>query len=216
MKEKVDLLVKRLEDLPSKKEIDEIKDKLGSVDTKEFREMNNRMQEIFKQLENKASRKEINEIRSSLHEVKPVIKEVKDMKTELQKELDGLKKQVSRPVNVENLVKEMEKQKNMIKGLEDKIAAETSRFLAENLEQFAITLDKRLPDFVTKNEFRESMERLNKKYENSMKEMNNRIKTITAPDITPLMSRMNNLEKNIKQILENLKKPRVPTPVVVE
>jgi DNA repair exonuclease SbcCD ATPase subunit len=216
MKEKVDLLVKRLEDLPSKKEIDEIKDKLGSVDTKEFREMNNRMQEIFKQLENKASRKEINEIRSSLHEVKPVIKEVKDMKTELQKEIDGLKKQVSRPVNVENLVKEMEKQKNMIKGLEDKIAAETSRFLAENLEQFAITLDKRLPDFVTKNEFRESMERLNKKYENSMKEMNNRIKTITAPDITPLMSRMNNLEKNIKQILENLKKPRVPTPVVVE
>ncbi|MFH0832447.1 MAG: hypothetical protein V1900_01850 [Candidatus Aenigmatarchaeota archaeon] len=127
---------------------------------------------------------------------------------ELRLKIEMESKEFSKTLDLSEMKKIREEilaQRKTVQNLEGKLDSAAKRFFAENLEDFARALDKRLPNMVTREEF-----------ERSLKEIKQ--KTPYSPDQSaiPLSARVNYLDRRINEIHDMMKDFSNRIPVIVE
>lgn len=103
------------------------------------------------------------------------------------------------------LQKELQEQKVALAGLEKHLDIEITKHLSSHLENFAKELDKRIPELITKTEYRRDADEIKQK-----------IQTIESPDLSPLAQRVGDVEKKLEQIIKMMQGFSTRLPVVVE
>lgn len=140
---------------------------------------------------------------------------VGEIKTEMDELIEGKTNEFSSRIrgitgslNVEEMRKlrdETAEQQMKLHDLEGKIELAATRFFTENLEQFATSLDKKFPEFVSKRD-----------YSRDLAEVSQRLKSIQSPDLSPLAERVMFLERRLTEIYDMMKSMSSRMPVVVE
>ena len=140
---------------------------------------------------------------------------VGEIKTEMDELIEGKTNEFSSRIrgiagslNVEEIRKlrdETAEQQMKLHGLEGKIELAATRFFTENLEQFATSLDKKFPEFVSKRD-----------YSRDLAEVSQRLKSIQSPDLSPLAERVMFLERRLTEIYDMMKSMSNRMPIVVE
>lgn len=140
---------------------------------------------------------------------------VGEIKTEMDELIEGKTNEFSSRIrgiagslNVEEMRKlrdETAEQQMKLHDLEGKIELAAMRFFTENLEQFATSLDKKFPEFVSKRD-----------YSRDLAEVSQRLKSIQSPDLSPLAERVMFLERRLTEIYDMMKSMSSRMPVVVE
>ncbi len=122
-------------------------------------------------------------------------KEFQDMKhrqKEFEKKLDEFKKEII-------------SQQKFVEDANKNLKLTAMKYLGDELNRFANTLDKKLPDLATKRDFDIFVQNVNRK-----------IDSIEKPDVSYLEIKINELERKIAQIYDMIKNISDRIPVVVE
>src|SRR3989344_4525863 len=101
--------------------------------------------------------------------------------------------------------KEMKEHHKMLRSIDKKIEKSAMRFFAENLEDFAKALDRRMPAMVTREA-----------YDRDMKALAEKLGKIEAPESAALYERMDSLERDIGRTIVAMRSMMSRVPVVVE
>lgn len=157
-----------------------------------------------------AMRREINVVRAEMAETKGASGETKATIASFGKRLQDLEVRLRgfsqlEHIDFDKLMEEIRRSRKSVDDFEKDMKAQAMGFLAEQLNEFARTMDKRLPELVTKGA-----------YLHDMTVMNNKLRTIEAPDMSYLNNRMSLLEDKVREISEMMRSIYNRLPVVVE
>ncbi len=117
-------------------------------------------------------------------------------------------KEASSSLNIEEIRKirdETAEQQLKLNDLEGKLELAATRFFTENMEQFAMALDKKFPEFVVK-----------KDYSRDLADVSQKLRTIQSPDLSPLAERVMLVERRLSDIYDMTKSMSNSMPIVVE
>ncbi len=106
---------------------------------------------------------------------------------------------------IRNVRSEIAEHRKVIQNLKADLEIAATRFFTTNLEEFARTLDKKFPGFVSREE-----------YARHMTEVSRRLKTVEAPDLSPLASRVGDLERRLGDVHASMQNLVRTMPIVVE
>lgn len=118
-------------------------------------------------------------------------------------ELTRMREVVSKIESVEG--GDIAKLSTRLQDMEGNMKMTTIRLLTQQLNEFAKSLDRRLPNVVSKEE-----------YSRQIAELNRRMQTIEAPDLSPLGTRVERLEKKVDEIANMMRSMYNRIPIVVE
>ncbi len=104
-----------------------------------------------------------------------------------------------------NMRNEIAEHRKVIQNLKADLEIAAARFFTNNLEEFARTLDRKFPSFVSREE-----------YARSLQEISQRLKTIEAPDLSPLASRVEMAEKKLEDVHSMMQNLAQSMPIIVE
>ena len=110
---------------------------------------------------------------------------------------------VSHIENAEGL--DIRKLSDRIQDMETNMKMSTVKVLTHQLNEFAKSLDKRLPNVVAREE-----------YLRQVADINQRLRNIEAPDLAPLGMRVERLEKKIEEVASMMRSVYNRIPIVVE
>ncbi len=155
-----------------------------------------------------------------LEELKQIAIDIKEAKTALdeesinristEKRLGGLEAKLGRMDNVVNHIENMEgldieKISNRINDLESSMKMNTVKLLTQQLNEFAKSMDRRIPNIVSREE-----------YMRQVADLNQRMRTVEAPDLSPLGARVERLEQKIEEVAAMMRQMYNRVPIVVE
>ena len=89
--------------------------------------------------------------------------------------------------------------------MESNMKMASLKMLTQQLNDFAKSMDKRLPNVVSREE-----------YVRQMADVNQRVRTIEAPDLSPLAGRVGALERKIEEVASMMRGVYNRIPIVVE
>lgn len=107
--------------------------------------------------------------------------------------------------DIRNIRNEIVEHRKLIQNLKADLEIAASRFFSSNLEEFAHALDKKFPGFVSKED-----------YTKHMTEISQRLKTIEAPDLSPLSARVEMLERKLNDVHNMMQSLARTMPIVLE
>jgi hypothetical protein len=90
-------------------------------------------------------------------------------------------------------------------NLKNNLEITATNFFAKNMEEFAKSIDKKLPEYITKDEYRRSIYDISRKLER-----------IEAPDISSIEQRMQEVELDLLNIAKLVKGLGTRMPIIVE
>ncbi len=160
---------------------------LKDVEFDELKEIANNIKEARAALEDESVNRLSNEKRMS------------DIENKLNR-VDGV---VGHIENVEGL--DVEKLSNRIQDIESNMKMNTVRLLTQQLNEFAKSIDRRLPNIVSREE-----------YTRQIADLNQRMRTIEAPDLAPLGARVERLEQKIEEVAAMMRGMYNRIPIIVE
>ena len=100
---------------------------------------------------------------------------------------------------------DISKVSNRLQDMESNMKMQTVKLLTQQLNEFAKSLERRLPNIVSREE-----------YMRQIADINQRMRTIEAPDLSPLGARVGRLEKKIEEIAVMMRSMYNRVPIVVE
>jgi len=100
---------------------------------------------------------------------------------------------------------ELEANRRIMNNLKNSLEMTATNFFAKNLEEFARTIDKKLPEYVTKDEYRRYYYDVSRKLER-----------IEAPDISAIEQRMQEVELDLLNIAKMVKGLGTRMPIIIE
>lgn len=106
---------------------------------------------------------------------------------------------------IRNIRNEIAEHRKVIQNLKADLEIAASRFFTNNLEEFARALDRKFPGFVSREE-----------YSQHLNQLTQRLKTIEAPDLSPLATRVGMLEKKLEDVHAMMQSLVRTMPIVVE
>lgn len=106
---------------------------------------------------------------------------------------------------IRNIRNEIAEHRKVIQNLKADLEVAAARFFTTNLEEFSRALDKKFPSFVSRED-----------YVKYMNEVTQRLKTIEAPDLSPLATRVEMLERKLEDVHAMMKSLARTMPIVVE
>jgi len=105
--------------------------------------------------------------------------------------------------NVEGL--DIQKLGGRINDMESNMKLNTVKLLTQQLNEFAKSVDRRIPNVVSREE-----------YMRQVADLNQRMRTVEAPDLSPLGARVERLEKKLDEIAGMMRQMYDRVPIVVE
>jgi len=108
-------------------------------------------------------------------------------------------------MDFEKVEQEITAFRESIKNAEREMHLKVMDVITQQLNEFAKTLDKRIPDIMTKDEFARSLA-----------EIKTRLQHVQAPDLTPLALRVGQLEREVVNISNMMHSMYNRVPIVVE
>ena len=105
--------------------------------------------------------------------------------------------------NVEGL--DIQKLGGRINDMESNMKLNTVKLLTQQLNEFAKSVDRRIPNVVSREE-----------YMRQVADLNQRIRTVEAPDLSPLGARVERLERKIEEVASMMRQMYDRVPIVVE
>lgn len=105
--------------------------------------------------------------------------------------------------NIEGL--DIQKLSGRINDMESNMKLDTVKLLTQQLNEFAKSVDRRLPNVVSREE-----------YMRQIADLNQRMRTIETPDLSPLGARVERLEKKLDEIANMMRQMYNRVPIVVE
>ncbi len=123
------------------------------------------------------------------------------VKTEIIEELGG----ALHIDEIRSISSEIAEHRKVIQNLKADLEIAAARFFTNNLEEFARALDKKFPGFVSREE-----------YARSLQEISQRLKTIEAPDLSPLSARVEMAERKLEDVHAMMQSLANTMPIVVE
>ncbi|MFA4819398.1 MAG: DUF3106 domain-containing protein [Candidatus Aenigmatarchaeota archaeon] len=156
---------------------------------------------------------EIHDIENLANEMKyakETLEEESVTRQSLEKRLHAIETDMSQVRGVEagqeNAEKvDVTKLSNRIQDMESNMKLMTVRLLTQQLNEFAKSIDRRLPNIVSREE-----------YLRQIADLNQRIRTVEAPDLAPLGARVGRLEKKLEEIAGMMRGMYNRIPIVVE
>jgi DNA repair exonuclease SbcCD ATPase subunit len=140
----------------------------------------------------------------------------------------------ARLISLERRLETMEKFNEPVREFDKKLELKVSRYLSDQLENFAKALDKRLPNFALIEDYNKALSSMEKRINelessikadvdrrlsglnHGMRSVEEKIKTVESPDLSPLANRVALLEKRMVEIIALMKSFLSRMPVVVE
>jgi len=191
--------------LPVQKEAKTDKiDMIASKDDKFREEINKKIQDIVMSIDEESA------LRSSTD------KKLQDLAMKAGKYDGGeIHKETSSSVDTKDFEKldklkqeifaELEANRRIMGNLKNNLEMSATNFFAKNLEEFARTIDKKLPEYVTKDEYRRAYYDVSRKLER-----------IEAPDISSIEQRMQEVELDLLNIAKMVKGLGTRMPIIIE
>ena len=195
-----------------------IEDETARIIESKFAEMDKKIPAV-EDLRNGYS-DEINRIASiekempDLQSLKQELEEEKASRISMEKKLEDTKAPSYKPPEKEmpaasddiaKLRADIASQKQTINEMEKRLEKQAIKFFAENLEEFAHALEKRFPRLIKEEQYYKDMHAIEQK-----------LKSIETPDLSPLASRVELLEQHISEIQRMMKSVSSRMPMVVE
>jgi len=131
-------------------------------------------------------------------------KAAQDKLREFETEVDDIKT-VLHLDDIRNIRNEIAEHRKVIQSLKADLEVAAARFFTANLEEFARALDKKFPGFVSREE-----------YAKHLNEISHRLKTIEAPDLSPMSTHVVMLEKKLEDVHAMMQDLVKTMPIVVE
>ena len=196
---------------------------------------------IEKRLEELEKRSEDLETRKGIKEPSKSEAALKFRLEELEKRLrdiEAIRYKAGKPVpvsdvpNIERRLTRLESSE--FPAIDKKLELKVSRYLSEQLENFAKALDKKLPNAALIEDYTEKLSDVERRMNGlesaikadvdkrlvdlnqGMRSVEEKIKTVESPDLSPLANRVALLEKRMVEILAMMKSFSSRMPVVVE
>jgi len=155
----------------------------------------------------------VNEMEQKMKHLNETEKEVKEldidrasMERHVQTIDSGLKEMNDMMQKIKSLENvDISKVSNRLQDMESNMKMQTVKLLTQQLNEFAKSLERRLPNIVSREE-----------YMRQIADINQRMRTIEAPDLSPLGARVGRLEKKIEEIAVMMRSMYNRVPIVVE
>ena len=213
LKNHVDGIDKKLNDtLAMKSEIGDVEKNLA-----EMKIIANRLKDFNVDTFRKEFDKHIDDMadqfKSKMEHMEQSVEEVEELDVDrisLEKRVRGIEMHINEMRRVVGSIQNMEgldmsKLSNRINDMESNMKMQTVRLLTQQLNEFTKSLDRRLPNIVSREE-----------YLRQITDINQRMRTIEAPDLSPLGARVGRLEKKIEEISVMMRSMYNRIPIVVE
>src|SRR3989344_8811963 len=190
--------------LPVQKETKTDKiDMIASKDDKFREEINKKVQDIILSIDEESALRLVTDKKLQDLSIKVNKFEGGEMHTEKSshdtkdfENLDKLKQEI---------FAELEANRRIMGNLKNNLEMTATNFFAKNLEEFARTIDKKLPEYVTKDEYRRYYYDVSRKLER-----------IEAPDISAIENRMQEVEIDLLNIAKMVKGLGTRMPIIIE
>ncbi|HLC76581.1 MAG TPA: hypothetical protein VJH04_00080 [archaeon] len=155
----------------------------------------------------------VNEMEQKMKHLNETEKEVKEldidrasMERHVQTIDSGLREMNDMMQKIKSLENvDISKVSNRLQDMESNMKMQTVKLLTQQLNEFAKSLERRLPNIVSREE-----------YMRQIADINQRMRTIEAPDLSPLGARVGRLEKKIEEIAVMMRSMYNRVPIVVE
>ena len=153
---------------------------------------------------------EMKEIAKNIKEAKDALEDESVNRMSIEKRLAGMEAKVSKVSEVVGHIENIEgldvqKLSSRINDIEGDMKMNTVKMLTQQLNEFAKSMDRRLPNVVSREE-----------YMRQIADLNQRMRTIEAPDLSPLGSRVERLERKIEEVASMMRQMYDRVPIVVE
>ncbi len=200
------------------KNINKSLEQIRDHELKEIRELANQLvkerEEMEKEVVNRMSlERKVNEMEQKMKNINMAAEEVEDLDIDrvslerrvqlIDNKLRDMQGSLQKLGNLENL--DMPKLAGRLQDMESNMKMQTIKILTQQLNDFAKSLDRRLPNIVSREE-----------YMRQIADINQHMKTIEAPDLSPLGARVSRLEKTIEEVAAMMRSMYNRVPIVVE
>jgi chromosome segregation ATPase len=155
----------------------------------------------FRKNELEKQKHDFEEFKHALDEESAKRISLEKMHNETEATLKALEYKVGRIENVDDLASLGGK----IHDLERNMKMASVRLLTQQLNEFAKAMDKRLPNIVSREEYRRELA-----------DVHQRLRTMESPDLAPLGARVERLERKIEEVVGMIRSVYNRVPVVVE
>jgi len=145
----------------------------------------------------------------------------KDMET-IEQQIDAMRKHLDAQIAAfeekaqPELFRKVEEISRNMNNLERDLEIKSTRVLTKELSNFANELEKRFPDLARRDEMNAWARNFERKTMIRLDEMQNRIRTIETPDLYQIISRVDELEMRISDLMALIRDIARRMPLVVE
>lgn len=216
MKKLVDEEAARFKDFVNEKELQEIRNELEELrraaDDKDADRMSldKRLGDLEYMTKDMNASEEINSIKQGLENETANRLSLEKNLSDMEKIVTEMKEKYAGVQNLEHMDFEQVEQeitafRESLRSAEREMHLKVMDVITQQLNEFAKTLDKRIPDIMTKDEFARSLA-----------EIKTRLQHVKAPDLTPLALRVEQLEREVANISNMMHSMYNRVPIVVE
>ncbi len=171
-------------------------------------------EEMEKEVVNRMSlERRVNEMEQKMKNINMAAEEVEDLDINrlsmerrvqlIDEKLRDMQGSLQKLGNLENL--DMPKLAGRLQDMESSMKMQTIKILTQQLNEFAKSLDRRLPNIVSREE-----------YMRQVADINQRLRNVEAPDLSPLAARVARLEKTIDEVAGMMRSMYNRVPIIVE
>src|SRR3989344_1882486 len=190
------------------KRIAEMEAKVGQIknlETNDIKQLNAALEHI-----QGIEMEELKSIASTVREAKEALEEESVNRLSTERRLAGMEAKVNKASEIASHIENVEgldiqKLSNRINDIESNMKLNTVKLLTQQLNEFAKSMDRRIPNIVSREE-----------YTRQVADLNQRVRTVEAPDLSPLGARVERLEKKIEEVVSMMRPMYDPVPIVVE
>ncbi|GEM_PF-5291803 len=216
MKRTIDEEAQRFKDLVGEQEVQAIRNELEELRHSMDNENANRLslEKNFDDLENTIKnfnvREEVESVKRSIENETANRLSLEKSLADMEKNVTEMKEKYSGVMKLEHLDFEKVEQeiaafRDSVKSAERDMNLKAMNIITEQLNEFARTMDRRMPDLMTKDEFLVSLAGIKAKMQN-----------IQAPDLRPMALRVEQLEREVGNISNMMHAMYNRLPIVVE
>jgi chromosome segregation ATPase len=167
-------------------------------------ELNKKLQDIIMAIDQEsasraATDKKVQDLAMKLSKLGGETHETKEPSSKEAKDTENLAKLR------QEILAELEANRRIMGNLKNNLEITATNFFAKNMEEFAKSIDKKLPEYITKDEYRRSIYDISRKLER-----------IEAPDISSIEQRMQEVELDLLNIAKLVKGIGTRMPIIVE
>ncbi len=194
--------------ISTEKRLSELETALGQIknmETSDFKRVNEMLEHI-----QGIEVEEMKEIAKNIKEAKDALEDESVNRLSVEKRLGSMEAKVNKiseiaehMENVEGL--DIQKLSNRISDIESNMKINTVKLLTQQLNEFAKSVDRRLPNIVSREE-----------YARQIADLNQRMRTVEAPDLSPLGARVERLERKIEEVASMMRQMYDRVPIIVE